>query len=296
MAEVQHEYEAGLPVGERLRRAREARGMTLEDVATRTRIPIRHLRSIEDSNWDELPAITYTVGFGRSYANAVGLDGAEIGRELRDQLGGATRPTQMSTEYYAPPDPARVPSRTMAWIAGALALLLVVGYLIWRSSIGEDEQAEATPAPVEQAQPVEPQQPQAPAAPADLTGQQVTLVAVEDAWVRIDDRARPGAALQQGILTAGQQYQVPATAQQPVIRTRRPQALRVRVGDRDLGQLGPEERLIANVSLLPNDLARMLQGQGASPGQATPAPGAAVAPGAAPSLTPPSANGFQPLL
>lgn len=284
MAETHEDFGTGLPVGERLRRAREAKGLTLEDVATRTRIPIRHLRSIEDSKWDELPAITYTVGFGRSYANAVGLDGAAIGRELRDQVGGTPRASQMSTEYYAPPDPSRVPSRSMAWMAGALALALVIGYLVWRSQLGEDAVAvQPQPAAEQQLQPAAPQQPQA-AAPADLTGQQVTLVAAEEVWLRVDDDARPGPALQQGVLQAGQQYQVPLTAQRPVIRTRRPQVLRVRVGERDLGPLAAEERLVSGASLLANDLARTLQGA-ATPGQPAPAPGATPA-------LPAATNGF----
>lgn len=264
MAEPHHDIHAGSPVGERLRRAREAQGLTLDDVATRTRIPIRHLRSIEDSQWDELPAITYTVGFGRSYANAVGLNGAEIGRELREQVGGTPRTSQMSTEYYAPADPSRVPSRSIAWIAGALALALVIGYLIWRSQLGDDQQAAEQPMPAPEMQQAPVQQPQAAAAPTDLTGQQVTLVAAEEAWVRITDQAG-GAALQQGSLQAGQQFAVPLTAQRPVIQTGRPQVLRVRVGDRDLGPLDTVQRTVSGVSLLANDLAQRLGGQ-AQPG------------------------------
>lgn len=274
MAEPQEDYEAAIPVGERLRRAREAQGLTLDDVAARTRIPIRHLRSIEDGQWDELPAITYTVGFGRSYANAVGLDGAEIGRELREQLGGTTRSSQMSTEYYAPADPSRVPSRPMAWVAGLLALALMVFYLVWRSQLGEDEQAavqtqaQAQPQPVQQA-PAE--QPPAPAAPADLTGQQVTLTASEEVWLRITDQATGGAALRQGNMQPGQQFAVPLTARRPVIHTGRPQVLRVRVGDRELGALGTEQRTVSGVSLLANDLAQRLGGQ-AQPMPASGAP------------------------
>lgn len=275
MAEPQQDYDAGTPVGERLRRAREAQGLALDDVAARTRIPIRHLRSIEDGQWDELPAITYTVGFGRSYANAVGLDGAEIGRELREQLGGTTRSSQMSTEYYAPADPSRVPSRSMAWVAGLLALALVAFYLIWRSQLGEDEQAAAQPqpqpvqqVPVQQA-PAE--QPPAPAAPADLTGQQVTLTASEEVWLRITDQGAGGGALQQGSMQPGQQFAVPLTARRPVIQTGRPQVLRVRVGDRELGTLDTVQRTVSGVSLLPNDLAQRLGGQ-AQPMPASGAP------------------------
>lgn len=268
MAEPQQDHDAATPVGERLRQAREAQGLTLDDVAARTRIPIRHLRSIEDGQWDELPAITYTVGFGRSYANAIGLDGAEIGRELREQLGGTPRSSQMSTEYYAPADPSRVPSRPMAWVAGLLALALVAVYLLWRSQLGEDEQA--APPPQAQAQPVQQAPATQPAAPADLTGQQVTLTATEEVWLRITDQAAGGAALQQGSMQPGQQFAVPTTARQPVIQTGRPQVLRVRVGDRDLGPLDTVQRTVTGVSLLPNDLAQRLGGQA----QPTPAPGA----------------------
>ena len=43
-----------LALGEQLRRAREAKGMSLDDVAGRTRIPIRHLQNIEREDWEEM--------------------------------------------------------------------------------------------------------------------------------------------------------------------------------------------------------------------------------------------------
>src|SRR5690348_7142871 len=75
-------------VGQRLRSAREERGLSLEDVASQTRIPQRHLESIENARWDDLPAPTYTTGFAKSYASAVGLDRTEIGDQLREEMGG----------------------------------------------------------------------------------------------------------------------------------------------------------------------------------------------------------------
>jgi cytoskeletal protein RodZ len=273
MAEMDQDPGYGGTVGERLRHAREARGLSLEDVATQTRVPIRHLRNIEDSNWEDLPAVTYTVGFGRSYANAVGLDGAEIGRELREQLGDGARAPQVSPTVYAPPDPARVPSRSLAWAAGLLLVVLVAGYLIWRSQLGDggDETAQPAPAPSEQAQ-AEPQ-PQPQAAAPNLAGQQVTLVATGEVWFRISDR-QGNRRVEDRTLRDQEQYQVPLSVAQPVISTGRPQVLRVTVAGRDLGPLAPEERRISNVSLLAQDLANMLQ-----PGQpAAAAPTAAPAP------------------
>src|SRR6476620_12385021 len=81
--------ETGAPtVGERLRAAREEKKLSLEDIAAQTRIPQRHLESIENAEWDKLPAPTYTVGFAKSYASTVGLDRTDVGDQLREEMGG----------------------------------------------------------------------------------------------------------------------------------------------------------------------------------------------------------------
>src|SRR4028119_2393630 len=90
-------------IGQRLRVAREAKNLSLAEVASKTRIPIRHLQHIEDGEWDALPAPTYSVGFARSYANAVGLNGNEIGAELRQQIGSPRPPHDAAPPHSAPP-------------------------------------------------------------------------------------------------------------------------------------------------------------------------------------------------
>ena len=91
MSEREEEGAESLSTGEQLKRAREAKGLSLDDVASQTRIPIRHLQSIEQEDWDALPAPTYAVGFARNYANAVGLDGAALAAGLRERMGGTVR-------------------------------------------------------------------------------------------------------------------------------------------------------------------------------------------------------------
>ena len=84
---------AGTPtVGERLRAAREQKKLSLEDIAAQTRIPQRHLESIETADWDALPAPTYTTGFAKSYASAVGLDRTEIGELQGEHVAGHQAP------------------------------------------------------------------------------------------------------------------------------------------------------------------------------------------------------------
>jgi hypothetical protein len=249
-------------IGERLQQAREAKGLSLEDIASQTRIPIRHLQHIEREEWDALPAITYCVGFVRSYGNIVGLDGADLGRELRDRLGG-TRSRAPAAEYYQPADPARVPPRSLALIAGGLIVVLIVLYAIWRSSLDDSEPAPGAVATTETTAPAAPPR-AAPARPQPqaVAGQPVTLVATEEVWLRISDG---GTSLFQGILAPGQRFQIPPTAQRPLLRTGRPQVLRATIGAQDIGPLEPAERTVSDVSLRPEDLVTRLQGAAAAP-------------------------------
>jgi len=242
-------------IGDRLKEAREARGMSLDDVASQTRIPIRHLQHIESEDWDALPGVTYCVGFTRAYANMVGLDGAELSREVRDTLGDA-RIRAPAAHYLEPADPARVPPRPLALIAAVAALVLIVAYALWRSSLGDGEELSAeTPPPQASATAAPGAAPTRPAAnPGAVAGQPVTLTATQEVWVRISD-AGGGPTLFTGTMQPGQSFQVPPTAQRPVIRTGRPQVIRAAIGGRDIGPLEPVERTIDNVSLRAEDLA-----------------------------------------
>lgn len=250
-----------MSIGGRLRAAREARGLSLQDIANQTRIPVRHLQHVEQENWDDLPGLTYCVGFARAYGNAVGLDGAEIGREVRDRLGGR-RATVPAVNYYEPADPARVPPRPLAIIAAVIAIAIVVGYAIWRSNLSE---VEPTPGPEAAPTAAAPATPLPAASPSAVAaGQPVTLVATGPVWLRITD-GPGGASLFQGELVTGQTFAVPPTAQRPLLRTGRPQMLRVTVGGSDIGPLDTVERTVSDVSLLSADIANRVQ-------PATPAP------------------------
>ena len=60
--------------GESLRKERELRGVTLEDISAQTKVNIRFLEAIEHDDLSVLPAKAFAKGFLRSYARAVGLD------------------------------------------------------------------------------------------------------------------------------------------------------------------------------------------------------------------------------
>ena len=139
--------------GQRLRRAREAAGMTVEQLAAETRIPQRHIETIERGDFGSLPSRTYATGFSRTYAKAVGLDENTVIAQLRVELGQSTN-ERMAAPRYEPGDPARVPSRGLVWLSAiAIVFLLVGGYAFYRSYFAPG----TGPAPLEQPEPAIPE-------------------------------------------------------------------------------------------------------------------------------------------
>src|SRR5258708_1756797 len=60
--------------GERLRRERELRGITLDEISGSTKISKRHLQALEEEDFDALPGGIFNKGFVRAYARYVGID------------------------------------------------------------------------------------------------------------------------------------------------------------------------------------------------------------------------------
>ena len=65
-------------LGSLLTRAREARGLTLEDAERDTRISRRYLHALESEQFEVIPAPVYARGFLRSYSQYLGLDPQEM--------------------------------------------------------------------------------------------------------------------------------------------------------------------------------------------------------------------------
>lgn len=249
----------GATAGERLRQGRLAAGLELADVATRTRIPLRHLEALEADDYGALPSPTYSTGFAKAYARTVGIDEVAIAADVRRaiSLGGRERHEYVAFE---PADPARTPPKILAWTAAAIAILLLVGYGVWRNlSLPADGPPAAEIAAADPEQPAAPTP--AAAQPQPAQGGQVILTANDSVWLRISDAA--GGRLFERELAAGERYEVPADANGPRILTGRPQALTVTVGGREIPPLGPADRTINNI---PVDAASLTARLTAAPG------------------------------
>ncbi|MBO6836626.1 MAG: DUF4115 domain-containing protein [Alphaproteobacteria bacterium] len=107
----------GAGVGAILRGARLARDEELREVASALRIRLPYLEAIEDGRVEDLPGVTYGIGFVRAYAEYLGLDAADIVSRFKLEARGIDRRTQL---HFPEPLPGnRVPG-------GALLLLVLI--------------------------------------------------------------------------------------------------------------------------------------------------------------------------
>jgi cytoskeletal protein RodZ len=84
--------------GEKLRKQREQRGISLDAISNTTKISPRMLRAIEDEHFDQLPGGVFNKGFVRAYARQVGLDEEET---VSDYLA-ALRESQVQSQTILP--------------------------------------------------------------------------------------------------------------------------------------------------------------------------------------------------
>ena len=231
-------------VAQKLVSERERQGLTLKQVAERTRLSIRHLASLEEGKYSALPGTTYAIGFTRSYAKALDMDEQALIEQLRRELDyDSYHDSHFAGDDYEPANPGRIPPKFFTWGAIAVLLLLLVGYLVL-SRMSNQPQIPITPEPTAvvtdgTVEPVE--------ADAPDEGGPVVLTANEDVWMRIYER--DGDKLFENLLAKGKSYTVPEDANEPLILTGRPQALDVSVGGRAVPVLGRADYTINDVAI-----------------------------------------------
>lgn len=105
-------------IGEQLRAAREARGLSLDQVADETNIAKRYLGAMEEENFSVFPGDPYIIGFLRNYAEYLGLDAAGLLQAFRG----------IRIQEQPIPIEKLLPSRKMPlWPFVAIGLAVVLG-------------------------------------------------------------------------------------------------------------------------------------------------------------------------
>jgi cytoskeletal protein RodZ len=89
-----------------LRRAREAGGYSLQDVAAATRISQRFLAAIEASEYASFRAPLYAIGFAKTFARHVGVSECWVAEAVRERIAGE-RPVPPASPLSRHGSPAR---------------------------------------------------------------------------------------------------------------------------------------------------------------------------------------------
>ncbi|MGE0822226.1 MAG: helix-turn-helix domain-containing protein [Candidatus Binatia bacterium] len=122
-----------------LRQAREARGVSLEEIETTTRIPMKYLQALEGTEKNGLLADEmYLIPFLRTYANFLGIDPNQaVTRFLAEVQHQEAMNTSMPERRMAVGGPRSTPSRLASWMFPFSLLLvgLFVGSYLWQHGL-----------------------------------------------------------------------------------------------------------------------------------------------------------------
>jgi cytoskeletal protein RodZ len=121
-------------VGQYLRALREHRGLSLAQVADETRVRRLYLNALEEGEHGPLPSRPFAIGYVRSYARALGVDGDEIVARFRTEFPEDRAPLRAPIGVAQEKDRAR---RLIYWAGGAVVCAVVLWNVAQRTIIND---------------------------------------------------------------------------------------------------------------------------------------------------------------
>ncbi len=225
-------------IGTRLKHKREALGLSIDDIAQMTHLRPDYLQNIEYLNVEALPSIGYVLGFVRTYAKALGMDGAnavtdyKLDVQVPENLGMRDRP------HFVPQSKLRLPR-------GFVPALMTLGFAVmlgtWYSIQPETQAAEVT---VADYAPQDTEHLTAPIIETDL----VTLRATAPSWMQVKDIN--GTVLVSRVFVTGETWQGPKDSGYSV-SVRDAGAIEVFYGGELRGPLGARGHAKDNIEIKP---------------------------------------------
>ncbi len=119
-----------------LKRERELRGISLQEISDSTKINIRYLRDLEEDRLDNLPGTFFIKGIIRSFAKYIGLDENTIlnsyyeSEQLREQEKEEQEEESQKTQYMLPTKTKRILYSISLFLA-LMAVLTLIWYIFF---------------------------------------------------------------------------------------------------------------------------------------------------------------------
>ncbi len=126
---------ATITVGQSLKVLREEKKIKLKDIAKHLNLRVAQLKAIEDGDMDELPGMTYALGFVRGYAKYLGLDEKEVSKQFKIEQGQEEADSSLS--FPEPVDENVVPSPVVIGLAAFCCIFLLIVWTIY-SNVNND--------------------------------------------------------------------------------------------------------------------------------------------------------------
>lgn len=121
-----------LKTGEILKKTREEKNLTIEEIEKQTSIRKKHLLAVEESHFDTFSSITYVLGVVRSYAKYLGLDEAKMTAYFKREYEGIDETDfkkKLSLDSFTP-----TTKKTLS-VALIFIFLIFGGYFIYQLNL-----------------------------------------------------------------------------------------------------------------------------------------------------------------
>lgn len=220
--------------GSKLRAAREAKGLSLEQVARDTRIRVEYLAALETMNVNLIPGAAYARAYLRSYVKFLGLTEEDLLVQYENE---SARLREDDSDQIRNPDSKPAPERPWFWAAVlGVVCLAFVGWRAWQDSLPDApppvaERTKEAKAP-ETAPP-----PPTPPPPADIWPSEIVVevVALKPEWLEV--RGPDGTIFVSRNMQAGEIYR-PDVGANWTLHAKDGGAFDIRVNGTSVGPLG----------------------------------------------------------
>lgn len=134
-------------IGDMLRKTRETKGLSLQQVEEETNMRWKYIEALEEENYDVIPGQAYVKGFLRNYSAFLGLNPEEMLEHFKAKYEKESTPEQ--PEEKRPARKVRKDNKKsglrLALLVGALLLIILGGWELWAAMGPNNNQQQSKP-------------------------------------------------------------------------------------------------------------------------------------------------------